>query len=149
LRRNLNLLAAKILHIILAITVFFSSTGFTLHKHICKEEAKDMSCMDEQVSCDKAMPDLSSAESTSCNPHQCDENGDCCENIAKYYQLDEEKQAQSANFELLKKPALVYAILVVFNYPFAPSAALKASHLTYKPPIVQEDILVMLQTFLC
>jgi len=149
LRRKLNLLAAKILHIILAITVLFSTTGFTLHKHFCKGAMKGHSCMDKRAACDNSTLDLCASETASCSPHQCDEDNGCCQNIAKYYQLDEDKQVQTANVELLKKPALLYTILVVYNYPFAPSAALKVSHLIYKPPIVQEDILVMLQTFLC
>lgn len=108
------------------------------------------SCMSAKASCSDstATMDMSAgSDSGSCNSHHC--NKDCCQNIAKYYKLDESKQAKNASAELLKKPALVYALLVVYNYSFLINEGLKSQFLHYKPPIVQEDILVLFQTFLC
>jgi len=94
------------------------------------------------------MKDMSAdSDSGSCNSHHCDK--DCCQNIAKYYKLDESKQVKNMSAELLKKPALVYALFVVYNYSFPTNEVINLQFNSYKPPIVQDDILVLFQTFLC
>jgi len=77
------------------------------------------------------------------------EKKDCCENESEYYQLDQDQQVQTFDFELIN-PIFLTAVIAVFLNHEGPSAQKDSPQfLTYRPPIVSEDIVVSLQRYLC
>ena len=140
-------MAAKFLHIILALSVLFSTTGFTLRKHFCQEELQDVSLFAKAESCQLSQTAPCQGASHHCGSHSDKDDNGCCNNTAKYYKLDQEKQAQSFEFKSLKAPVLLAAVLVVFNIQLPADEAQFLTYQTYKPPIVCHDFQSMLQTF--
>lgn len=140
-------MAAKFLHIILALSVLFSTTGFTLSKHFCQEELQDMSMFAKAENCQHSQTAPCQTGSHHCDSHGDKEHKGCCNNTAKYYKLDQEKQAQSFEYKSLKVPVLLAAVLVVFNIELPADDNYFLTYQTYKPPIVCDDFQSMLQTF--
>jgi hypothetical protein len=138
---------AKLLHIILALSVLYSTTGFTLSKHFCQEKLQEVSLFAKAGSCGHSK--TSSCQHSS---HHCDSPVDksaegCCKNTTEYYQLDQEKQVQSFGYKSLKAPVQLADILVVFNIEPPADDLHFLSYQTYKPPIVCDDFQSLLQTF--
>lgn len=140
-------MATKFLNIILALSVLFSTTGFTLSKHFCQSKLQDVGIFTHAESCNHSKKAPCHSASQSCESHQDKEDNGCCSNSAKYYKLDQDKQVQSVEFDLLKNPALFAAILVVFQVEFLSAEAYFSTYQIYKPPIVCDDFQSMLQTY--
>lgn len=140
-------MAAKFLHIILALSVLFSTTGFTLSKHFCQKELQDVSLFAKAENCQHAKTPPCQSASHHCGSHSGEDDDGCCHNTAKYYKLDQEKQAQSLEFKPLKAPVLLAAVLVIFNIELPVDKTQFLTYQTYKPPIVCDDFQSMLQTF--
>lgn len=140
-------MAAKFLHIILSLSVFLSTTGFTLSEHFCQNESQGIGAFSKMGGCQSEKAPCQQTEN-SCGSHDGEDNG-CCNNSSEYFQSDQDKQVQSFEFKQLKNPVLLATIFVVFNIQLPSFETSQVKFLTYKPPIVCDDILVLLQTFLC
>lgn len=140
-------MAAKFLHIILSLSVFLSTTGFTMSEHFCQNESQGIGVFSKMEGCQSEKAPCRHAEN-SCGSHDEEDNG-CCNNSSEYFQSDQDKQVQSFEFKHLKNSVFLATIFVVFNIQLPSVETAKANFLTYKPPIVCDDILVLLQTFLC
>lgn len=140
-------MAAKFLHIILALSVLFSTTGFTLSKHFCQKELQDVSLFAKAKNCQYSKKAPCQSASHHCGQHQDEDDNGCCNDTVKYYKLDQEKQAQSFKFKPLKAPVLLAAVLVVFNIALPADNTHFLTYQTYRPPIVCDDFQSMLQTF--
>lgn len=141
-------MAAKVLHILLALSVVFSTTGFTLSKHFCQEEVQHVRMFVKAESCQH---NKTAAPCQTGRPH-CDSHGDidhkgCCTNTFNYYKLDQDKEAQSFQYKSLKVRVLLATVLVVFNIELPADDLHFLAYQTYKPPIVCDDFQSMLQTF--
>ena len=141
-------LAAKFLHIILALLVLLSTTGFTLSEHFCQSELQAVSVFPKAEGCQSEKAPCRSTKK-SCSSHDEGDCNGCCNNSSKYFQSDQDKQTHSFEFKQLKNPVLLATIFVVFNIQLPSFETAKVNFLTYKPPIVCDDIQVLLQTFLC
>lgn len=129
-------MTAKIFHIVLAISVLFSTTGILLGKHICKKEMQTMDLMvDSNSNC-----------KNTCGPNSCEK--DCCSSEFQYFETDQEKYLQIIDLPSLNKPGLLAAVFLVFKIE-PPSLDNNTLHYqTYRPPIVHRDISVLFQSFL-
>ena len=139
----------RVLNIILATVVLFSSTGFIVSNHYCQNELKGTSLFIPVEGCDDMPVKTScSSDKNSCSNHTGDD-GNCCDNERTYYKLDQDQQVQTFELNnLLKNPVLLSVIFVALNIDF-PTVDKQTRHfLTYKPPIVSKDIPLLLQTFL-
>ena len=130
-------------HIILAVLLFISSTGFVVNKHYCQGELKNMALFLKAESChqDKAMkgcPMHSSGEK---------EKKGCCDDETEYVKASDEQVASSFQIDLQVTPVLLAAIFVVFNIELPALDSNTLHYLTYKPPIVLNDLSVLLQVF--
>ena len=76
----------------------------------------------------------------------CDK--DCCSHEYEYFHSDQDKLVQTVDLPSLNNPVLVAAILLALQIEI-PSIDNNTLHFqTYRPPIVERDIPVLLQTFL-
>jgi hypothetical protein len=143
-------MAARILHIILALGVFFSSAGFVVNTHYCQGELKTLSLFMHARNCQKDDSHRAcSPTKDSCSKHDHEESNDCCNDESDYHKLDQDQQVQqSMQLELLKSPVLLGAIFVIFNITSPSWDTDSIEYLTYKAPIVLRDIPVLQQSFL-
>lgn len=130
-------------HIILAVLLFISSTGFVVNKHYCQNELKSMALFHKAEPChqDKA--------TKSCPMHSSgeQEKKDCCDDKTEYVKASDEQVAPSFEINLPNIPVLWAAIFVVFNIELPALDSNTLHYLTYKPPIVLNDLSVLLQVF--
>lgn len=142
-----NKLIYRIAHITLAFLLLLSSTGIVLNKHYCGSELKSMAVFMEATPCHhvKAVK--------SCPTHSSGEEGlqkekkGCCDDKTEYLKSDEEQLAQSFRFDLKNLPVLLAAVFVAFDIKLPVTDSNTLHYLTYKPPIVFNDISVLLQVF--
>lgn len=134
-------MTAKILHIILALSVLFSTTGILMGKHFCKKEMQTEKVLAKSKSCCQSNNSTCSSAESGCDK-------DCCSNEYEYFQSDQVKLAQSIDLPTLNKPALVATLLLVFDFEIPTYDNNTLQLLSYRPPIVERDIPVLLQTFL-
>lgn len=128
--------------------MLLSTTGFTLSEHVCQNELQEFHLFGG--GCCSAMADSPCQHD---GKQGCSEEGEdgknCCDSHAQYFKSDTEKQTQTVELKQLKNPVLLSAIFVVFNIKLPSFETAQVNFLTYKPPIVCTDILILLQTFLC
>ena len=136
-------LIARATHIILAVLLFISSTGFVVNKHYCQNELKSMAIFHKAEPChqEKAMK--------SCPMHSSGEKEKkgCCDDETEYVKASDEQVASSFQIDLQVTPVLLAAIFVVFNIELPALDSNTLHYLTYKPPIVLNDLSVLLQVF--
>lgn len=140
-------MAAKFLHITLALSVLFSTTGFTLSKHYCQEKLQKVSLFANGESCCHSETSPCQTGSRHCEGLGDKDHKGCCNNTAEYFKLDQEKQARSFEYKPLKVPVLFAAVLVVYYIGLQAGDIHFPTHQTFKPPIVCDDFQSRLQTF--
>jgi hypothetical protein len=132
---------AKIFHILLAMSVLFSTTGILMGKHFCKQEMQTEKVLVKTKSCCQSNNATCGSENSGCDK-------DCCSHEYEYFQSNQDKLVQNADLPSLNKPAFLATLLLVFDIEI-PSIDRNTQHFkAYRPPIVERDISVLLQTFL-
>lgn len=135
----------KLTHIILALTVFLSSAGIVVDKHFCQNELKNIAIFAKASNCHAAKK--------TCPRHQPtgeeEEKKNCCENETEYFKLDQDQQVQTFDFELINPKFFIAAVTVFFNLENTFAQNENHQYLTDRPPIVEIDILILTQRFLC
>lgn len=161
LRKILHLVA-RILNIILAFLVFFSTTGFVVNKHFCQNELRQVSLFVKGESCHHKMEKMASMEACpmkgmkkscskdgSCSNQQSSKKKkNCCHDESRYVKSEQTQEKQSVEFPQLNNPVLVGVLFIALKIELPSIDAHTLPFLTYKPPIVGNDIQVLLQTFL-
>ncbi|MEZ4954996.1 MAG: hypothetical protein R2825_15630 [Saprospiraceae bacterium] len=134
-------MTARILHIILAISVLFSTTGILMGKHFCKQERQTEKVLAKTKSCCQSNNATCGSENNGCDK-------DCCSHEYEYFQSDQDKLVQNADLPSLNKPAFLSTLLLVFDIEIPSFDNNTLQFQSYRPPIVERDISVLLQTFL-
>ncbi len=133
-------MTAKIFHIILALSVFFSTTGILMGKHFCKQEMLPTEVVANPKSCCQGKDTCGMKEGG------CEK--DCCSHEFEYFHSDQDKLVQTFELPTLHQPSLVDAILLSFDIEIPSFDHNTLRFQAYRPPIVQRNIPVLLQTFL-
>ncbi|MCP4443348.1 MAG: hypothetical protein GY810_30980 [Aureispira sp.] len=161
----------NLLHIILALAVSLSSSGVLINQHFCGEELKHVAFYVKAQECDHANQVCSKKKEESkshacCSKgKKCDKStfvkvkstdckkGDCCNNKSKFNQEKYEFQpVLSDNLQLgwhyyeLQNCLSTESTQRNFDQILALNI-LKSKY--YRPPPLQEDIIVLMQAFLC
>lgn len=129
---------AKILNVILAMLLLLSTSGVTLHKHYCMGELENIAVFQKAKSC---LEKLGIDKEGSCSMK-------CCEDVEEEFKVTNLNKVVS-NINLIPQ----WQILAIFTYlsvDFDLLAIFKTntSYLNYKPPLIDEDISVLIQSFL-
>ena len=140
----------RILHILLAISTLFSSTGVVLSKHICQGELKSAALFVKPHSCHVQDQDSSCHESTACpgDQHQGEDNG-CCTNKTDYFKLKQDQKLNSLQLELPGAPPVALPLLITPARILPVTRQLWPAWLNFKPPIVERDIWLKIESILC
>jgi hypothetical protein len=145
-------LTYRILALSMAFLVLFSSVGFSMDLHYCQGELKSFSLIGKAKSCHEM------AKKVFCPHHQkmmtmsdegCEKDQkDCCNNEKLFFQLDQDQQIQNLDLVLSQqlKQFIVAYLSVILEMSIIKNEAIPYAQ--YKPPLIQKDIHVLIQSFL-
>ena len=121
--------------IFLSFLLLLSTTGFTINKHFCGGHmvAVQFFSTEEPESCCDGMDNMPAG---------------CCHNETDYYQLDETFNLAKVSFEIAPNFVFTFIKHIVLNDLFTSTDTYKAKYLHYKPPLIELDIPVLIQSFL-
>ena len=135
----------------LVILVLISSMGITVDMHYCNNELKSFSFSGKAKSCHepslKQCPFHSKKLGNNNNDNSVNKKN-CCENKTKFFHSDQDQQIQTFDYELTQPLQL---FTVAFINAFFINSGIEKEILAftrYKPPILQKDIPVLIQSFL-
>jgi hypothetical protein len=154
----------QIASILLAITILFLNIGFSITNHYCEGELKktaltlgdkDLECgmmsesltnagemigmvdcgMDAMISCEAPVENVAGI------------NNDCCEN--EYLSLKIDDIYEKQNVENLKvNYKFIVAYIVSYINLFSTNNLKSKEYLTYSPPLLEQDVHILNQSFL-
>jgi len=133
----------KILALILAFIVLFSSFSFTVEKHVCMGEVMDVSFFTEAESCDMVMEEECVVHDF---PGNQIEEEPCCNNIQELIPGNQNEQQAINSFELNSVQfalAFTYTYLNLFETKEEITPFIDSS-----PPLIDKDYQVLYQSFL-
>ncbi len=136
----------KILALILAFIVIFSSLSFTVEKHVCMDEVTDVSFFNQADSCGMETDECNHQDKNFDSSKSFNEK-DCCNNIHELIQGNPVQQQAIDGFEITQVSFIVayaYTYLNLFKenkdeIPFTDYSP---------PPLIDKDIQILYQTFL-
>ncbi|NHE57143.1 HYC_CC_PP family protein [Cyclobacterium plantarum] len=130
----------KIATLFLSLIVLLSSMSFTLNRHLCMGEIEKVSLFKEVEAC--------KMHAKSCHDDTNESSKeDCCENE----QLVVQGQDELTKASIFKQPqpemsAVLYLLVAYFTVnTFQPDVV---PHQHYAPPLIRQDIPVLIQSFL-
>ncbi len=146
---------ARVLHIILSLLVFVSSSGFIINSHYCQNELKSQALFVQPITCHEAakMP-------THCPKHQkwvsCkkkhkkgeQEDKNCCKTNAEYFHLEQDQQVQVIEFQEFNNFVLIATVFTFLHIDLPVVDTTTPQYLNYKPPLIVCNFQTALQTFL-
>lgn len=146
----------RLIALIMAFLMFFTSVGFTMDMHYCGEELKSVSFLGKAKTCHD-ISEEKKAPMKDCPHHRkmmtekksCSEDKDCCSNKTVQLQSDQDQQIRTTDFitnKQLKQFLIAYVVVfLIDNFEFEREVINLAY---YKPPLILRDIPVLNQTFL-
>lgn len=139
-------MAIRFINIVLALLIFISSTGFTVNRHFCKSELKNVNIFFKADDCYKKYHSRKTKKTCHIKKQSCENN--CCKNTSEYYKLDQDQQLSSFDFKAFATPHLIASLWIVLNLELPVIDDKSNDYLNYKPPLIVSDLPVDLQTFL-
>lgn len=127
----------------MAALMFLTSMSFAMDMHYCKGELKSLSIFGKAKSCheQKAAP--------TCPHHakmqQQQEDNNCCDNESTFVQADIDKVFSSVEFADLQQFVLAFVQVFFVEQDFEQQVS-AFEH--YKPPLIAQDIPILVQSFL-
>jgi hypothetical protein len=134
------------IHIVLIVSVFFSSAGFWVSNHFCQNRLVKTSLFVNFESC-------CSNNATSCSSDKkcfdLEEKDGCCHNTPSFHKLDQNQFIVDTDFNSFEELISFDIILLPINIsiPIIDEEYLK--YYTYDSPPIVFDRKVRFQTFLC
>ena len=146
----------RFFHIVLAIAIFFSSSGFILNKHFCQNELKDVVFYLKAKSCHQSLEKeikahcASAKRGHSCPFHASAEKKekDCCQNKSEYHKLDQDQLMAANDFKSFAFTFTLTSVSSLSLQKLIPADRQTIHYLNYKPPLIVCDAAPLLQTFL-
>lgn len=138
-------MTAKILHILTALSLLFSTTGLKVSFHYCEDALSGLALFKEASSCHDAS---SSCHATNACCSTSNERKDCCSTDTEFFKQDIEKYNSQVEFIDIDFPMAV----VDTPQSFTNWTTLKKSNTKfqyYRPPPLVKDIPVLFETFRC
>ncbi|WP_435414454.1 HYC_CC_PP family protein [Polaribacter aestuariivivens] len=127
----------KIISIILAFLVLFSTFSFTVESHFCGDFLMDISFTGNAEVCESDIVDDFSIKMKDC----------CSDEIHKIEGQDELQHASELKFDL-KKQQFLTAFLISYKDLFIESTSEKTVFQDFSPPDISIDYQVLYQSFL-
>lgn len=141
----------RIISLILAITVFCSSSGFSLDMHYCQGKLKSFSVFGKAKNCHEMakMSHCKHHSSKSTNICSDKEDKNCCNNETLLVKSDLELQVNSFTLNLDKNQEwFISAFAGIFLYNYSSAYNRTDAFQIHRPPLIPRDICVLFQNFL-
>ena len=146
----------RIIALMMAFLMLFTSTSFAMDMHYCGGELKSVSFFGKAKTCHDLAAEFE--KSTKSCPHHkkmvtknegCSEDKDCCSNKTVILQFEQDQKTQYVHYVVNKElKQFVIAYVSAFLSDRYDNKGHAANYILYRPPIIQEDIQVLYQTFL-
>lgn len=148
----------RIFSITMAFLLFITTSGLTMDMHFCGDQLKRVNVFGKAKTCAEVaiLQKNCCAKKKSCHSKSkitsCGTNGDhkgCCNNSAIDLDLDTDLVITSN--DIFQSVDLQFLIAFSKAYLLLEDNSTKEmkAYLNYKPPLIERDILVLIQTFLC
>ena len=143
-------LLRQITSLFLAIWVVLVSSGFTVHKHFCEGKLKRVAILGEASPCEHAQPVAEASPCPMCKlkEQQKMPKNDCCENKISKLALEDTLTPVKALVDFDKHFRFVALVYFIFSELYSGHSAYYKDYLNFKPPLVAQDIPVLVQSFL-
>jgi len=143
---SLNLsMIANILHILTALSLFFSTTGLTVSFHYCEDAFSGLAIFKEASSCHDENSTCHTAKS--CCQSSSDKK-DCCDTETEFFKQDIEKIITQIDLADIDLPLTFLDTPQTFtNWTLLKKVNSKFQY--YRPPPLIQDIPVLFETFRC
>lgn len=134
------------IHITLAFTLLFSSTGFWTYNHYCQNELVKTSFFSFGSCCAGNASGSCDADKKCCS--QEDEDG-CCDSKSSYHKLDQNQFKNKIEFKSFENFVAVGTVTKYINTNISLIDKKTLHFFNYVGPPIVFDYQVELQTFLC
>lgn len=134
----------KLLALILAFVVLFTSFSFTVEKHVCMGKVADVSYFTEADSCDMVMEEEECVMDDFSGDKMDQE--DCCNDIQELIPGIQNEQQAIAGMELNQ-----VSFILAFTYTYLNLLETKEDITPFvasSPPIIDKDLQILYQSFL-
>ena len=133
----------KILALILALAVLFSTLSFTVEKHVCMGEVTDVSYFDKVESCGMERSECGDTETD----HDLAKRQNCCDTLQE---LIPGEPAEQQAIQGLEIQDFDYIVSYISTYLFEYEQLDEISLIEFgpDPPLVERDIQTLYQIFL-
>ncbi len=140
------------LSVVMAILILFSSTGIVVSKHLCEGELMDVAWFTTAEPCEHS----SAATTMQCPVHEGmiihpdNQNNDCCEDTKDLVKDENPQMNVKDRIEGNNQPVVVLLVnfLININTSFNLSSGNLLANNLHVPPLIDQDIPVMYQSFL-
>lgn len=133
-----------ILTLSLALLVVFSSLGMTITRHLCAGEVKSLAVFSHSAACEM---EQQKEKLPPC--HQSPTEDDCCQDLTIVLEVEDHKSVNSPVFKLsVPDITFIAAFTVVWNSLFDLYSPAYTYVPGYSPPVLAQDIPVLVQSFL-
>ncbi len=147
-------MASRILHIMLALLVWISTTGFTANFHYCKGELKSFAFVVLPENChetdachiEKAVKSCCAKSAKACE--QPEGNDNCCDNETEWLQLETDFTGDYFSWETPDVEWMPISITKPFQVETAIFSTIVPFEF-YRPPPLVMKIFIRVQSFLC
>jgi len=130
-------LLKNIVHISLAVLLLVATMGMSINKHYCMGQLKSVAIYMDAPNCF----DLAGEKGKS--------SMGCCETTSDFFQVDDDRQSVSYQFDIEADYTLLYAYGEYESGKMALlSSRVPQKNQYYKPPIPEQDVLIKVQSFL-
>ena len=138
----------QISSLFLAVLVLAGSTGFTVNKHYCQGELQKVTFTEKVKQCPMC---TKKQELPPCHKHMdpstafSDEK--CCQNETELLKVEDYNKAPKVNLEhKISFEFIALAQIILLDFSFDSTS--QSEYLNYKPPLIAQDIPVLVQSFL-
>lgn len=122
----------------MALLLVASTIGITMHKHYCMGRLQEVSYFENGKHC-MEMADMEDVD-------ECPMK--CCKDTSEEYKVDE-MSTTSFEFDLHTDFHLISVLtFYLIDFDLISSSDGHLAHLDYKPPLIEQDIPVLVQSFL-
>ncbi len=144
----------RLLASFMALLMFTTSVGFSVDMHFCQGQLKSFNLFGKAKACHEM---VRNSPMPNCPHHQkmmeqmegCSKGKKgCCENKTLHFQFDQDQRVQNYEFVVSRqfKHFVTAFVAVFFNNIYIEKDLHSFAH--YKPPLIQQDIPILIQSFL-
>ena len=135
----------KVVSIVLITLLLLSNFGIVLSAHWCNGEVFDtsLSFFEEDLNCGMSVDSCEDASTTNSSVYA----NNCCENSSQQFVV-EDNYKESKSVSIIEEVNLLTVFYISLLNFSAADDVVKAEYQNYSPPLLSQDVQVLMQSFL-